>query len=144
MSSEMSYRLTPELLLKVIEGEKNAIAGYESMKTMTNDKNHLEAFDRFIRDGQNHLRQFEEMHRRRFGAVPEPPRVPELFAHTLPDSIRYAAEDELASGELRRNIYLDNGGEHVRGPFFEAMTDSHAHAVRLNMMYAEELAKRMM
>ena len=144
MSTETSYRLTPELLQRAMEGELSAIAGYTHMKTMTNDQSHLAALDHIIGDEQKHLRSFEELSRRRFGSAPELPPVTGTPACMFMDCIRLSVNDELEAFELYRNIYLDNGGEHVRGPFFEAMTDENEHAIRLNMMFASELAKRVL
>jgi rubrerythrin len=140
----MSFRLTPELLQKAMKGEQNAIAGYEAMKAMTNDSGHLRTLDHIISDERKHLMKFEDIYRRRFGAVPDGSPAMEPPACMLMDCIRRSVEDELASYEMYRNIYLDNGGEQVRQPFFEAMTDENEHAIRLNMMFARELEKRVM
>lgn len=141
---EHNFRLTPELLLRVIEGEQNAIAGYERLKTMTSDREHIETLDKIIRDEHKHLRKFEEMYRRRFGTAPASPRVSEAPANTFMDGVRHSVGEELDTYELYRDIWMDNSGEQVRMPFFEGMTDENEHATRLSLMFSRELEKRLM
>jgi rubrerythrin len=136
--------LSREQLLKAIEGEQNAIAGYEHMKTLTDDKGHLETVNGIIRDEHKHLKSFEELYRRKFGNGLMSPRMMSPSAHIFTDSVKSAFEDELESYEFYRDVYLDNSGEQLRAPFFEAMTDENEHAIRLNMMLTKELEKRVM
>ncbi|MDR0293100.1 MAG: ferritin-like domain-containing protein [Oscillospiraceae bacterium] len=142
-SNGMNYRLTPELLMKAIEGEQNAIAGYEHMKQMTPDRKNLETLEHIIGDGQKHLDVFTEMYKRRFGELSGLPGPAGPAACNFTDCVARAADKELETYELYRNIYMNNGGEQIRMPFFEAMTDKSGHAVRLNMMFARELERRL-
>jgi rubrerythrin len=129
--------LNKEQLLKAIEGEQNAIAGYEHMKTMTNDEDHIETLNEIIMDEHKHLRDFEELYRRKFGRGFESPRTTATVGHIFTDSIRRAVGEELDTAEFYwefKNI----------PQFDEAMHDETDHAIRLNAMYTREIEKRVM
>jgi rubrerythrin len=136
--------LSKETLQQAVEGERNAIAGYEHMKTLTEDKEHHKTLNGIIEDEHKHLRAFEELYRRKFGNSPVSHRMTEPAACIFADCIKKALEEELESYELYRDVVLENGSEQIRAPFFEAMTDENEHAIRLNMMFAKELEKRVM
>ncbi|MCL1806294.1 MAG: ferritin-like domain-containing protein [Oscillospiraceae bacterium] len=140
----MSHRLTQELLLKAIEGEQNAIAGYEHMKSMAGQPEIIETLNRIILDEHKHLKSFEELFRRKFGKLTESPPMKQTCGPEFTDCIAQAVNDELESYEFYRDIVRDNSGEQIRVPFFDAMTDENEHAIRLNLMFAQQIAKRVM
>jgi len=133
--------LTREQLAKAIEGKRDAVAYYEYAKTLTGDEKHRKTLDGIIKDEQKHLAKFSELYRRKFGGQVEgSPAMPEV--HEFNAALRMAVSDELDAYEFYRDIYMDCTSEQVRVPFFEAMTDENEHAIRLNLMYTEEIEKR--
>jgi rubrerythrin len=126
--------LTREQLLKAIEGEQNAIADYERIKTLTDDTGQITVLNGIIMDEHKHLRNFEELYRRKFGSgmVSPPLERPRELGFT--ESLRSAVNDEIEAYEFYRDLYMDCTNDQTRQIFFGAMTDENEHAMRLLLM----------
>jgi rubrerythrin len=123
----MIKMLTREQLMKAIEGEQNTIAEYEHIKTLMSDNDQIETMNEIIADEHRHLRDFEELYRRRFGKSMVSPPMVAGCGEVLNNCLRRAVNEELDTAG-----FYKAHREHPQ--FFDAMLDEMDHAVRLTMM----------
>lgn len=136
------YQLTPEILMKAIKDEQDAIMYYKLLITLTSDNQDVEFIRGIHNDEVKHFSNFYHLYKQLTGMVPQIPLPKQPQISSFVEGIKKAFLDELYAYEYYRDIYIDNNSPDIRSILFDALTDENEHAMKLNFMLTKTLENR--
>lgn len=142
MDDSLRYQSTPDILIKAMQGEQDAIVYYEQLQRMAPDKRSAELIGHIRADEIKHWGAFGNLYARITGQYPSLPypKTPQIASFI--DGVEQSILDELEAYEFYRDVFLTNPSAEVRIVFLEALTDENEHAAKHNYMFTKTLNDR--
>jgi rubrerythrin len=137
MNNPYQSHLTPEILLKALKDEQDAIMFYKILITMVSDAQDENLIKEIHNDEVKHFSQFFNLYKQMTGQNPQIPLPKQPRIHSYTDGVKKAILDELEAYEFYRDIYIANTSPEIRNIFFEALTDENEHAAKFNYMFTK-------
>lgn len=135
------FQLTPEIILKSIKDEQDAIMFYKHLVTLATNEQDVNLIKDIHNDEVKHFSNLYNLYKQLTGRspqipLPKQPRIPSFI-----DGVKKAFLDELDAYEFYRDIYIDNVSPEIRDIYFDALTDENEHAMKFNFMFAKSLER---
>lgn len=117
-------------LIRIIEGEQNAIRFYRELIRLAPDRYAFSALEAIHDDEVGHLKTALSHFKRLFGREPETAPPGCILIRDYRSGLLTALEDELAASEMYRRLYVMTGDAKLKQFFFVSSGDETAHAIR--------------
>lgn len=134
--SEYRLRVTPEEVVKAMQGEAEAGLFYERLMRMAPTREEADIIKQIRADEVKHYEAFEELYRRMTGRNPRVPEPAMPNFRTYMEGVELAFIDELEAYDYYRDLYLSTQNPRIRDIFLDAFTDENEHAQYLHWIYS--------